>query len=82
MILNPHVTVHRRIALLVLAATLGMFTLGMAAFAGAGVGADPQPPRPSSVSTTFVTESIGAVDIGDAVCVQRGASGPEPCHPS
>jgi hypothetical protein len=63
-------------------ATVRVFalTLGLAAFTSAGAGADPSPPGTTvTVPTTQATTQ--AVGIADALCLQRGDNGPEPCRP-
>ena len=63
--------VPRRTTVLVLA-----LTLGLATSTSAGAGPDPSPTGPSVPVST-----VPVVGIGDAVCVQRGPHGPEPCQP-
>ena len=53
--------------------------LGMAVVCSAGAGADPRPSGSSPAVAVPAHESVG---IADAVCVQRGPSGPEPCLPA
>jgi len=52
--------------------------LGMAVVCSGGVGADPSLSQSGPGVAVSGQEPVG---IGDAVCLQRGPSGPEPCLP-
>jgi hypothetical protein len=61
----------RRLALLV------AILFGLAVVCSAGAGADPSPSSRSPASAGPAREVVG---IADAVCVQRGPFGPQPCQ--
>ena len=63
----------RRLALLV------AILLSLAVLCSAGAGAGPSPSGSSPADTVPAHEGVG---IADAICVQRGPSGPEPCLPA
>ena len=67
---HPRQAVRRTILLIAV-------VLGVALVCSAGAGADPSPSMSSPPADVPAHDSVG---IADAVCVQRGPWGPEPCQ--